>query len=362
MDENNKQETEKHEIEDPSHEDYQDEDVAEDNLAFAESIYVENLKDYLISPSESRNAEEKTNKGVVAGPVPEDVKSLLFGLSEVYHKMGDLETCKSDFHMAVEKYQKALKIRKEHDSKFSRITAEIYFTMAKVFDFDAKQCLTCFVKARIIMEYHIKQKLIESGKADLADKIEIDESLLDTEEVDYKSIKTKNDLYYENEQFVKETLPSNILDLADIIKQLDVKVIYIMKKLNFSFLFSIFSKKSLFSFYIKLIKVEDVIIDIDSFHKIKITQEIDKINEPQVQTNFTAKYDETMVVDAKAMGLVKKRERKDLEKPVFTAAKQENQSENIQSTDENAYISNFAGTKVFKHEEYEEKINQKEEN
>lgn len=138
--------------------------------------------------------------------------------------MGDLETCKSDFQMAVEKYEKALKIRREHDHKFSRIIAEIYFNMAKVFDFDAKKCLTCFVKARLIMEYHIKQKLFEDGKLELADKIEIDESLLDNEEIDSKSVKTKNDLYYENEQFVKETLPTKILDLSDIIKQLDLKV------------------------------------------------------------------------------------------------------------------------------------------
>lgn len=143
--------------------------------------------------------------------------------------MGDLETCKSDFQLAIEKYQKALKIRKEYDDKFSRIIAEIYFNMAKVYDFDAKKCMVSFLKARVIMEYHIKNKLIEAGKTDLADKINIDESILDKEEIDYKTVKLKNELYYENQEFIKETLPGKILDLADIIKQLDVKVNKIVK-------------------------------------------------------------------------------------------------------------------------------------
>lgn len=175
---------------------------------------MENLKDHINHENPDESKKEIT----------EDVKSLYFGLAEVYLKMGDLETCKSDFQMAVEKYLKALKIRRDYDNKFSRIIAEIYFNMAKVFDFDAKKCLTCFVKARLIMEYHMKQKLIEAGKTELADKIAIDDSLLDEEEIDYKSVKAKNELHYQNEEFVKETLTSNILDLSDIIKQLDVKV------------------------------------------------------------------------------------------------------------------------------------------
>lgn len=205
--------------EDPSQEDLQDEDVAADNLAFAESIYLENLKDY-INPNKDNGSTEEPTK-----TIPEDVKTLFFGLAEVYLKMGELETCKSDFQMAVEKYQKALEIRKKHDNKFSRAIAEIYFNMAKVYDFDAKKCLTCFVKARLIMEYHVKQKLVEANKAELADKIVIDESLLDKEEIDYKSVKAKSELYYENEEFVNGTLPSNILDLGEIIKELDIKVI-----------------------------------------------------------------------------------------------------------------------------------------
>lgn len=138
--------------------------------------------------------------------------------------MGDLETCKSDFQLAVEKYLKALKIRKEYDNKFSRIIAEIYFNLAKVYDFDAKKCMVCFVKARLIMEFHIKNKLIEAGKTELADKINIDESILDKEEINHKTVKLKNEIYYNNDEFLKETLPTPILDLADIIKQLDLKV------------------------------------------------------------------------------------------------------------------------------------------
>ncbi len=138
--------------------------------------------------------------------------------------MGDLETCKSDFHTAIEMYLKALKIRREYDNKFSRIIAEIYFNMGKVYDFDVKKCMICFIKARLIIEYHIKNKLIDAGKNDLADNIEIDESILDKDEIDYKTVKLKNNLYYENEEFVNERLPLKILDLCDIIKQLDMKV------------------------------------------------------------------------------------------------------------------------------------------
>lgn len=101
-----------------------------------------------------------------------------------------------------------------------------------------------------------------------------------------------------------------------------------------------------------------MILDIDTFYKL--TQEAEKSEEPQVQTKFTKDYDETKVVDAKAMGLVKKRERKDLEKPVFAAANQENQSENVPYKPEKADKLEVSGTKVFKHEGFEEKINSQE--
>lgn len=95
-------------------------------------------------------------------------------------------------------------------------------------------------------------------------------------------------------------------------------------------------------------------MDIDTFQKL--TQENVKAEEPQVQTNFSQKYDETKLVDVKAMGLVKKRERKDLEKPVFPSAQRENQTENVQGNAENTNKDDLVGEKVFKREGYVEKI------
>lgn len=185
-------------------------------MLFAENIYLENLKDFVDVELNFLKSKEEIN---------EETKGLFFGLAEVYLKMGDLETCKSDFQMAVEKYLRALKIRKALDNTFSRLIAEIYFNLAKVYDYDAKKCMLCFVKARLIMEYHIKAKLVDAGKVELAEKIKIDDTILDLEELDYKTVKMKNELYYENDNFTCEgLLPNNILDLGDIVKQLDQKV------------------------------------------------------------------------------------------------------------------------------------------
>ncbi len=190
-----------------------DEDIALDNLLMAENIYKEFLADYLEDDLSKKDKE-----------VSEDILKEIFGLAEVYLKMGDLETCKSDFPEAVEKYLKALKIRKQFDNKFSRCIAEIYFNLHKVYDFDTVKCFTCIVKARLIMEYHIKNKLSELGKNNLCEHIEINESLLDLEDMDYKTIKLKNKLYYENIEFSNESLPNNINDLVEIVKELDQKV------------------------------------------------------------------------------------------------------------------------------------------
>ena len=138
--------------------------------------------------------------------------------------MGDLETCKSDFPGAVEKYLRALKIRKQFDNKFSRCIAEIYFNLHKVFDYDANKCFGCLVKARLIMEYHIKNKLEELGKKNLSDQIQLDETILDLDDIDYKNTKMKNKLYYENNEFLDGKIPNNILDLVEIVKELDLKV------------------------------------------------------------------------------------------------------------------------------------------
>jgi len=186
----------------------------------AEEIYKDFLKDYLEEDLTKKNKEASASDGI-----NEAILKEIFGLAEVYLKMGDLETCKSDFPAAVEKYLKALKIRKQFDNKFSRCIAEIYFNLHKVYDFDTVKCFTCIVKARLIMEYHIKNKLTQLGKSNLLEEIEINESILELEDIDYKTIKMKNKLYYENIEFSNESLPSNITDLVEIVKELDQKVL-----------------------------------------------------------------------------------------------------------------------------------------
>ena len=202
-----------------------------DNLLFAEEIYKEHLKDFIEEDLTKKINIKETNE------ITEEIKQEIFGLAEVYLKMGELDTCKSDFPAAVEKYNKALKIRRQFDKKFSRCIAEIYFNLHKVYDFDANKCFSCIVKARSIMEYHIKNKLEEIGKKELAGFIEINETLLDMEleDIDYKNIKMKNRIYYENKEFLEENLPNNILDLVEIVKELDQKV----KKKGFYFVFFI---------------------------------------------------------------------------------------------------------------------------
>lgn len=169
------------------------------------------LKEFL-----DENSEEKKE-------VTQEIKDYLFDLAEVYLKMGDLEMCKSDYKASVDHYLKALKIRKNHDTKFSRAMAEIYFNLAKVYDFDSKKCLVSFIKAKVIMEYHIKKALIDAGKPELAEKIKIFENLLDEEECDYKNIKIKNECI-ETEEFKNANLSDKILDLASIIEELNQKV------------------------------------------------------------------------------------------------------------------------------------------
>ena len=191
-----------------------DEDIALDNLIFAEGIYKEFLNEFIGDDLTAKQTEANV-----------EIKKEIFGLAEVYLKMGDLETCKSDFPSAVEKYSKALKIRKQFDEKFSRCIAEIYFNLHKVYDFDALKCFSCLVKARLIMEYHIKNKLEKLEKKDISEQIPIDDSLLEMDEIDHTKIKMKNLIYYENNEFIEGKLPNDVIDLTEIVKELDIKVL-----------------------------------------------------------------------------------------------------------------------------------------
>ena len=57
-----------------------------------------------------------------------------------------------------------------------------------------------------------------------------------------------------------------------------------------------------------LIKIEDVIIDINQCENYKKSQ---KTEEPQQIENFTTYYDENKITDISSLGIVKKRNKRD---------------------------------------------------
>lgn len=194
-----------------------DEQIAFENLAFAEKILKNYLKDYEFKETKDLN---------------EDILNRYFELSEVYQKFADLEMCKSDFKMSVHYNLKALKIRKKHDDKFSRIKAEIYYNLSTSYDFDTKKCLICLYFTKTIIEYHLKQELLklESFKS-LAELLIIDDASLDFEErVDVNNIK----LYPEVVNYNFENNASKeILELVDILTLIYQKVFYLIKHFIF---------------------------------------------------------------------------------------------------------------------------------
>lgn len=65
-------------------------------------------------------------------------------------------------------------------------------------------------------------------------------------------------------------------------------------------------------------------MDIEYFKKIGN----ESVAKKEMQENFTNYYDETKVIDIKAMGLVKKRKREDLEKDPLTSNANGNSNKN----------------------------------
>jgi tetratricopeptide (TPR) repeat protein len=165
-----------------------DEEIAFENLAVAEKILL--------------NQNDKSSQDLLAN---------------VYLKMGELEMCKSDFKKAIPYFEKALKIRKQMEDKFSRAIAEIYFNMGSIYDFDSNKCLLCYYKTKIIIEYHLKNMLKEVG-----DDIKINEDELDLEEINKDNI-----IFYKN-LIMNENISEEAAELIDIINHIYTKVIYLL--------------------------------------------------------------------------------------------------------------------------------------
>lgn len=243
-------------------EDDSDENIATENLQFAEMIYLQFLKDYdSLSPSK----------------LEQDIKKYYFELSSVYQKFGELEMCNSDFRKAAEFYLKALQIRSKYDDTFSRCIAEIYFNLASVYDFDAKKCLLCYYKTKIIMEHHLTKELDLAGKNSIAAQIIYSQEDLELNDiaVDYENLLINKKVIDTIEQDQVLMQNDEIADLTGIISELHQKI-------------------------------EDVVIDIKEFEKfVKEKQELAKAND------FTNDYDKSKVVDISSTSIIKKRPRSD---------------------------------------------------
>jgi len=107
-----------------------------------------NLNDYLLF---CKNNHEIYNYS--------EVISIFEFKAKIWVSLGDLEKYKSDFPKAVEQYLKGLNIRRCIYEWDSREVAEIYFLLGGTYDFDIKKSLTCYYKAKMIIESNLCKKL-----------------------------------------------------------------------------------------------------------------------------------------------------------------------------------------------------------
>ena len=77
-------------------------------------------------------------------------------------------------------------------------------------------------------------------------------------------------------------------------------------------------------FYI--LQIEDVILDIETFDKYILEKQT-----PIQENSFNVNYDPSKVVDIKNLGIIKKRDRKEMEKaPIITEVMKENKDINAE--------------------------------
>ena len=102
-------------------------------------------------------------------------------------------------------------------------------------------------------------------------------------------------------------------------------------------------------FYI--LQIEDVILDIETFDKYILEKQT-----PIQENSFNVNYDPSKVVDIKNLGIIKKRDRKEMEKaPIITEVMKENKDINAEEKND------FNGEKVIKYDGHQEILNPKNE-
>ena len=189
-------------------EQYSDEEYAYANLKQALEIYQNYLTKYdEIEP-------EKLEKNVL---------DYYNELCDCYSSFADLEQEKSDFKHANEYYEKAIFYEKKYGKKFSRNLASLYFLQSQVLDFNPNKCFICLLRAKYIMEFHLKNE-IEKLNKNL--NIFFDEKILSKEDV-----KIDDEIIFKNRKIIesdemKELCKNNdkIDELIAIINDLTPKI------------------------------------------------------------------------------------------------------------------------------------------
>lgn len=233
-----------------------DEKIAHENLTAANIIYTTFLKQY--------DNEE-------VGKLPEEIKKYYLDLADNYYNFGELERARSDYEAASRYYKKCIEVRKKYDDKFSRAIAEAYYTEAAVLDTDAKGCLLCNYKTKVIMEYHLNLALKAAGSNIVL--------VIDEKDLDLTSISEKDPKIFQNRQIlesneIKELCKTHekVEDFVGIISDL----------------------------YLKL---EDVILEITEFDKYIA----EKKKMEKSENKFTENYDKSKVVDISKSSIIRKK-------------------------------------------------------
>jgi hypothetical protein len=144
-------------------------------------------------------------------------------LCDCYSSFADLEQEKSDFKHANEYYEKAIFYEKKYGKKFSRNLASLYFLQSQVLDFNPNKCFICLLRAKYIMEFHLKNEIEKLNKNF---NIFFDEKILSKEDV-----KIDDEIIFKNRKIIesdemKELCKNNdnIDELIAIINDLTPKI------------------------------------------------------------------------------------------------------------------------------------------
>ena len=163
-------------------EQYSDEEYVYANLKQALEIYQNYLSQYdSIEP-------EKLEKNVL---------DYYNELCDCYSSFADLEQEKSDFKHANEYYEKAIFYEKKYGKKFSRNLASLYFLQSQVLDFNPNKCFLCLLRAKYIMEFHLKNEIEKlNNKNNL--NIFFDEKILSKDDV-----KIDDEIIFKNKNVIE---------------------------------------------------------------------------------------------------------------------------------------------------------------